>query len=281
MEKLINYFGVHKMFKNTSFLYNMTMRNLKILFCKRRKCSNQPLEDNSIVWLGHATVLFKLYGKVFITDPVVAKYMGYMKRLVDVPIDISSIHVDYILLSHGHTDHINFPSLAKINKDAVVIAPKPYNLPLKMMFFKNIRILKPGDVYKDRDVIINTMEAIHDGRRFYIGKNALSNSYLVTVKDKSIFYAGDTAYTSSFNNISCDVALMPVGCYMPERFSKMHCSPFESYKMFSSMNCKYMIPIHYKTYIIALDDDDKTEEILKSFNDDKIKLLDVGDRLNL
>lgn len=268
------------MFNNISFLYKMTIKNIKLLFRKRQKCLNQSLKNNSVVWLGHATVLINLNGTIIITDPVLAKYLGYIKRLVDVPLDISSIHIDYIILSHGHTDHIHFPTLNKINKDAIVIAPKPYKLPIELLRFKDIKILKPGDIYDDGRLYIKAIRASHDGRRFYLGKNSASNSYLIISGNKSVFYAGDTAYTNEFDNISCDVSLMPVGCYLPESFSAMHCSPLESYKMFCNMNSSTMIPIHFKTYIISLDNDSITEQTLKSLNDPRIKILDIGERFN-
>ncbi len=70
---------------------------------------------------------------------------------------------------------------------------------------------------------------------------------------------------------------MPVGCYMPERFSHMHCTPLESYEMFKMMNSKVMIPIHYKTFIISLEDFNDTEIILKNLKDDNIKIIDIGE----
>ena len=69
---------------------------------------------------------------------------------------------------------------------------------------------------------------------------------------------------------------MPVGCYKPDRFSHMHCTPKESYDMFCKMECNAMIPIHYKTFKISLEDFDETDSTLKEINDEKIKILDIG-----
>lgn len=73
--------------------------------------------------------------------------------------------------------------------------------------------MHPGDVYKDDFIKITAYEANHDGRRFYFGHDDESISYLIERENKSVFFAGDTALTDNFKNISCDVALMPVGCY--------------------------------------------------------------------
>ena len=173
-------------------------------------------------------------------------------------------------------DHLSFSSLRKLNKDATIIVPKGYGHLMKFFNFKNVIVIRPGEVYEDNNIKITSLEAIHDGRRFYLGLDNESHSFLIQRKDKKIFYAGDTAYTDNFKNISCDIALMPVGCYKPERFSYMHCSPLESYKMFNMMNCKSMIPIHYKTFILSLDTTEETLNTLKSINDKRIKIMNIG-----
>ena len=112
---------------------------------------------------------------------------------------------------------------------------------------------------------------------FYFGIDDESISYLIEREDKSVFFAGDTALTENFKGIQCDIALMPVGCYKPDRFSYMHCTPEQSYEMFKMMNSPIMIPIHYKTFRISLENFNETEEILLNLNDNSIKLLDVGE----
>ncbi|WP_242851321.1 hypothetical protein [Clostridium sp. DMHC 10] len=46
--------------------------------------------------------------------------------------------------------------------------------------------------------------------------------------------------------------------------------------MFKMMRAKQMIPIHYKTYILAQDDDNETLKRLNTINDGSIKIVDVG-----
>ncbi|SHE86824.1 MBL fold metallo-hydrolase [Clostridium fallax] len=270
-----------KFFKNIAFLSQLAYINTCHYFKERVVPSNDTLEENSLIWLGHATVIINLYGKIILTDPVMASFLGNFKRLVRLPFCPSNFKIDYVLLSHGHTDHIHFPSLKKINKDATVIVPNGYKRPLKLLGFKEVILLHGGESFKDNNIRIDCFDANHDGRRFYIGKNNRSNSYLITVKDKKVFFAGDTAYTKNFKDINCDIALMPVGCYKPDRFSEMHCTPEESYKMFKSMNCPSMFPIHYKTFSLSLEKFDETIKRLKDLKDSSIKLVDIGKRQSI
>lgn len=264
-------------FSNIKFLSRLTYNNVQEYFIKQSEVSNDPLVNDSIHWYGHATALINLSGKIIITDPVLGNMIGHFKRVAKQSIDFKDQKVDYILLSHGHMDHLNFPSLRKLNKDAIIIVPKGYKKLMKLLGYKNVFMLRHGECYQDDNIKISSIKANHDGRRFYVGIDDESNSYLIERGGKKVFFAGDTAYTDDFKGLHCDVALMPVGCYKPERFSYMHCTPEESYKMFKMMDSKCMIPIHYKTFKISLEDFDETNEILSSFKDDKLKIIDIGE----
>ena len=263
--------------KNINFLTRLTLNNIKTYGAKPLKGNNQSIEENSIYWYGHATIIINIEGKLILTDPVITKNLGYFKRQVEIPMDITKLKFDYILLSHGHMDHLNFSSLKKLNKNTVIIVPKGYKKLISFLGYKNIHVIYHNEVYKDNNITIKSFEANHDGRRYYLGIDKDSHSFLITRKGKSVFFAGDTAYTENFKDINSDIALMPVGCYKPDRFSKMHCSPEESYKMFKMMNCPLMIPIHYKTFILSLENFNETLNTLKSIGDRKINLLHIGE----
>ena len=84
-------------------------------------------------------------------------------------------------------DHMNYTTLMKINKSAIVIAPKNLNIPLKILGFKNIILLNPDEMYSDNHIKIKALKANHDGRRYPWGTKADSNSYIIESNSKKIF----------------------------------------------------------------------------------------------
>ena len=270
-----------KLAKIFEYMYKLHRRNFTLYFKHIITPSSERLVTNSIHWVGHATVVINLFDKIIVTDPVTSINLGQIKRLVKPSLNLASINVDYILLSHGHMDHMNYSTLLKINKSAIVIAPKNLKIPIKILGFKNIVLLNHDEIYSDCNVEIKALKATHDGRRYPWGHKAESNSYTIESNSKKIFFAGDTAYTDVYKDLIADVALMPVGCYKPDEYLEMHCSPEQSFKMFKMTKAKFMIPIHYKTYILAQDEDEVTIDTLNRINDGSIKIIDIGQTVKL
>lgn len=262
------------------YMYKLARRNIKVYKQPVRIPQSDPILNNSVHWVGHATTVINLEGRVLVTDPVIGN-LSFMKRMVKPSVDLTSMKVDYILITHAHMDHLNYGVLNKMDKTSTIIVPRGMKSRLKMLGFKKIKVLVPGESYKDKFLTISALRANHNGSRYmYVGYKG-SNSYMIKSKTKSVFFAGDTAYTSAYKGIKADVAIMPVGCYKPDSFMKMHCSPQQSFQMFKMMDCYMMLPVHYKTYILAQDNDEDTEIILNQLNDGSINMIDIGQTISI
>ena len=268
-----------KLIKICQYMYHLHRRNFKIYLKPRSIPHTQEVCKNSIHWVGHATTIININNKIIVTDPVTSLYLGQMKRLVNPSINLSKMKIDYILISHGHMDHLDISTLKKIDKSVKIICPRQYKKLLQLTGFKNIFSINEDEKFTDGELTIEAYKANHDGKRYALGRYSLSNSYLIKDKNKSVFFAGDTALTENFKNIKSDIALMPVGCYKPKEFEHMHCNPIQSYEMFKMMDSKLMIPIHYKTYILAQDKDEETIQILNSINRGDIKIIEIGETI--
>ena len=77
----------------------------------------------NITYLGHATTLIELDGCRLLTDPVLRDRVIHLRRVA--PLDRAPIGaVDAILLSHGHWDHLDLPSLRGLGRSLRLVVPR-------------------------------------------------------------------------------------------------------------------------------------------------------------
>src|SRR5438309_2785327 len=91
--------------------------------------------DNQVTlaWLGHSTVLINLYGIRILTDPAFGKRVGISlglgtagpKRYISPALSLKELPpIDVVLLSHGHMDHMDLPSLRRLSKAPLAVTAK-------------------------------------------------------------------------------------------------------------------------------------------------------------
>src|ERR1035437_6496958 len=172
------------------------------------------LQGTRITWLGHATVLVQTaQGTNLLIDPFIAQNPEYPKDFV-LP---AKIH--YVLLTHGHGDHISdaVPVAAKHHSTVVAI----YELAAYVAgkgAAKTIGMNLGGTVQLD-DVAATMVEAKHSSAAqdeqgtHYVGVAA---GFGLTIADGPVLYhAGDTAVFSDMKLIRelyrPEVAILPIG----------------------------------------------------------------------
>jgi len=220
-------------------------------------------EEDMIVWLGHASFFIRLNGVNILIDPCL-RSLPTLKRKVGLPCEIEEIvGLDYILMSHGHRDHFDVPSLKKII---------PQNLGVEMLVpLKMGKLLDPMGMYRyqeaawwqeyktDDRVNIVFLPAKHWNKRGLFDFNdMLWGSFLIESHNQQIFFSGDTAYEGHFKDIQqvldteVDVCILPIGAYKPAEIMKhSHTSPEEAIQAFHDLKGKRFIPMHYGTYDLS------------------------------
>ena len=81
---------------------------------------------NYLMWLGHASFLLRADNRTLLLDPCLIKSPFY-PRFVESPMDIRRAPADYVLISHGHYDHMDAPTLRRLTGNPIHAL-----LPLKM-----------------------------------------------------------------------------------------------------------------------------------------------------
>jgi len=244
-----------------------------------------------IVWLGHATFFIRINGKTILTDPVLGD-VSFIKRLTGNACATDSLkNIDFILLSHGHRDHFDKPTLKTIfknNPSVEALIPLELN---KYFDKNNIKNQQAGWYQKYKtgnDLEIYFMPARHWNRRGALDFNKnLWGSFIIKSKEKTIYFSGDTAYGTHFKEIqnhfgSIDYSLLSIGAYKPQHIMKdTHMTPLEALQAHKDLQSKSFIPMHFATYDLSDEPIGEPKRILDKEKDTSILFLDVGEELLL
>jgi L-ascorbate metabolism protein UlaG (beta-lactamase superfamily) len=202
------------------------------------------LQRTRITWLGHATVLVQTAkGTNLLIDPFIAGNPKYPKDFI-LP---AKIH--YILVTHGHGDHISdaVPVAAK-HKSTVVAIYELADYLAQKGAAHTIGMNLGGTVQLD-DVAATMVEAKHSSAAqdekgaHYVGVAA---GFVLTVADGPVLYhAGDTDVFGDMKLIRelyrPEVAMLPIGGHYTM-------GPKQAALAVRLLQPKIVLPLHFGTF---------------------------------
>ncbi|RLI13290.1 MBL fold metallo-hydrolase [Candidatus Bathyarchaeota archaeon] len=151
-----------------------------------------------VKWLGHASFQIKADGKNIYIDPYQGEYAE---------------KADLVLVTHSHFDHCDTSKIKRVTKeDTVIICPPECVSKLR----GNVKAIKPGEKIEVNDVAVEAVHA-YNYKRFRSPGNpfhprGFGNGYIITVKDKRIYHAGDTDFIPEMKDLkNIALALLPSG----------------------------------------------------------------------
>jgi len=220
---------------------------------------------------GHSIVKIQTNNKVILIDPFIT---GNSKT--DLKVEEES--PDIIILTHGHGDHLGDTIELAKKKDALVIAVNELAVYLGWQGLKT-HGMNIGGAYQFDFGKVKFTQAFHstgletaDQNFVYLGMPA---GVLVTIDQKTIYHAGDTALFSDMKLIgerySIDVAFLPIG----DNFTM---GPEDAAYAAELLQAKLVVPIHYNTFPIIEQDPYQFISLLKNQNG---KVLNAGDYIEL
>ena len=242
-----------------------------------------------VTWIGHATFLIQLPGLNVLTDPIWSRraspvpMLGPARFVPATPSLDELPPIQAILLSHDHYDHLDAPTVRRLNArfgtDLVWLTPLGYRSWFGRLGVRRVHELDwwqaaplPGDAFE-----AVATPARHWTRRTPRSTNTrLWASWALRPRARPagppsgghdgqatrprgrpprVYFGGDTAYSPHFSEIrdrlgSFDVSLLPIGAYEPRWFMKAsHMNPEEAIRGYLDLGgAGAFVPSHWGTF---------------------------------
>lgn len=209
-----------------------------------------------IQYHGHSTVQLTNDLHSVIIDPFIRNNSLATTKVED-------IKVDYILLTHGHHDHITDALEIALNNDATIVATYELANYFSTKGAKTLG-LNIGGTAKLPFGSVKLTQAFHsssftdeNGQVIYMGMPA---GLIVKMGDQTIYHAGDTNLFMDMQLIGSqnelDAAFLPIG----DVFTM---GPEDAVQAAEWLKAKCIIPIHYNTFPPIVQDGEKFVAELK------------------
>lgn len=221
--------------------------------------------DASLWRLGHSTMLLKLDGRFWLTDPVFAErvspfpFMG-PKRFHAPPIAIDDLpHLAGVILSHDHYDHLDRASILRLAPKADLFIT-PLGVGDRLIAWGvdpgRVRQLDWWQETQVRGLRLVAGPARHfSGRKLWDEDRTLWVSWILETNELRIFFSGDTGYHAGFREVGerygpFDVTLLENGAYNSD-WPEVHMRPEETLQAHLDLGGRCLVPIHNGTFDLA------------------------------
>ena len=162
-----------------------------------------------VTYYGHACFSVEVAGKKLLFDPFIKDnpLAGH--------IDINQIHADYILVSHGHGDHIaDAVEIAK-RCDATVVSNFEIVTWLQSKGVKKGQPMNTGGNWSFEFGKVKFFHALHSSMLPDGSNGGSAGGFLVETQEGNFYFAGDTGLTYDMKLIGefkkLDFAMLPLG----------------------------------------------------------------------
>lgn len=235
------------------------------------------LDDVTVTWIGHSTVLVQIGGLNVLTDPVWAdrasplSFVGPRRRLPPA-VDLAALPpIDVVLISHDHYDHLDLAAVRRLTlsrPETVWLVPVGVG---EHVHTCGASLVHEHAWWAERSIeslSFACTPAQHSSGRGIADRNrSLWCGWAIATRAaprRAIYFAGDTAYCPVFVDIGTrlgpfDACLMPIGAYEPRWYMRyVHMTPEEAVRAYAdvcrgSVADSAFVPIHWGTFRIADD----------------------------
>jgi L-ascorbate metabolism protein UlaG (beta-lactamase superfamily) len=223
----------------------------------------------NITYYGHSCFAVEINGKKILFDPFITP------NQMAGNIDVSTIRPDYILISHGHEDHIADAETIAKQSGAKVICNWEIHLWLGKKGVENLLPMNIGgkvrlDFGNVKCVAAQHSSGLPDGS---YGGNPMG--FVIESSEGNFYYSGDTALTYDMKLIGdyrkIDFAFLPIGDILTMGVDNaiIACD---------FIDCDNIIGMHYDTFpSIKIDKQEALSKFTRSGK--KLTLMEIGETI--
>lgn len=224
-----------------------------------------------LTYYGHACFLLETQGKRILFDPFISP------NELASSIDVDAIQADYILISHGHADHIADAEAIAERTGAIIVSNYEIVSWYEQKGLKNLWPMNHGGTKSFDFGKVKYVNAIHssvlpDGT---YGGNP--GGFVIQNSEGCLYFAGDTALTTDMEllgrYLNIDWAILPIG----DNFTM----GIEDAVICADMiQCDQIIGMHFDTFPFIKIDHKYAADTFSAANK-KLHLLTIGDTSEL
>ncbi|MCO7524412.1 MBL fold metallo-hydrolase [Pseudomonas asiatica] len=254
--------------------------------------------DRSLWRLGHSTVLLKLRGRFFITDPVFAERASPVQWAGPLRFHAPPLALDQlpplaaVVLSHDHFDHLDEQAIRQLApRTSVFLAPLGVGNLLITWGVAPAKV-RQLDWWQESEVegvrFVATPAQHFSGRGLLDSNRTLWASWVIVDEDVRVFFSGDTGYFDGFKQIGerfgpFDLTLIETGAYNVA-WPDVHMQPEQSLQAHLDLRGRWLLPIHNGTFDLSIHGwQEPFERILALANQAQVRLStpQMGERVSL
>ena len=211
---------------------------------------------DGVTWLGHATCVIDLGGVRLVTDPLLGRHAGVLRRRDALAPEPGHWRGSAAaLVSHLHHDHAHLASLRSVG---AVALSAPANAHWLETHGVPAHHLGPQEWWSPAGathVRVRTVPAVHGHRPMPHRPNATTGFVVVSEvegRTTRVWFAGDTeafpemAHLADLAGGPLDLALVPIGGWGP-RLSGGHLDPVQAARVCRTVGAVRAVPIHWGT----------------------------------